>query len=84
MFLRIVDLPPDQRERFVEWGMAIMSAYEPEQRMAAQVRVRNYLKQLFRRARRRRRRGPADARRRVAEKPPLHQAGAVQKSGPDA
>lgn len=47
MFLRIVDLPLDRREEFVEWGMAIMSSYEPEQRMAAQVRVRNYLKQLL-------------------------------------
>lgn len=47
MFLKIVDLPLDRREEFVEWGLAIMSSYEPEARMAAQVRVRTYLKQLL-------------------------------------
>src|SRR5688500_7279476 len=47
MFLKIVDLPLDRREEFVEWGIAIMSAYDPDTRMAAQVRVRTYLKQLL-------------------------------------
>ena len=47
MFLKIVNLPLDRREEFVEWGLAIMSSYEPEARMAAQVRVRTYLKQLL-------------------------------------
>jgi len=44
MFLRIVDLPIARREEFVEWGIAIMSAYDPKERMAAMLRVREYLK----------------------------------------
>lgn len=47
MFLRIVDLPLDRREEFVEWGIAIMSAYDPAQRMAAMMRVREYLKTIL-------------------------------------
>lgn len=47
MFLRIVDLPLDRREEFVEWGIAIMSSYDPADRMAAQLRVREYLKTIL-------------------------------------
>lgn len=47
MFLRIVDLPIDRREEFVEWGIAIMSSYDPEVRLAAQLRVRDYLKTIL-------------------------------------
>lgn len=47
MFLRIVDLPLDRREEFVEWGLAIMSSYDPKARMAAQLRVREYLKTVL-------------------------------------
>lgn len=47
MFLRIVDLPLDRREEFVEWGIAIMSAYDPKERMAAMMRVREYLKTIL-------------------------------------
>ena len=47
MFLKIVDLPLDRREEFVAWGLAIMSSYVAEERMAAQVRVRNYLKSVL-------------------------------------
>src|SRR3546814_7399585 len=47
MFLRIVDLPSDRREEFVEWGIAIMSSYDPADRMAAQMRVREYLKPVL-------------------------------------
>src|SRR3546814_12848531 len=47
MFLRIVDLPLDRREEFVEWGIAIMSSYDPADRMAAQMRVREYLKTVL-------------------------------------
>ncbi|MGQ2931090.1 MAG: hypothetical protein ACT6Q3_11495, partial [Sphingopyxis sp.] len=39
MFLRIVDLPLDRREEFVEWGIALMSSYDPAERLAAQIRV---------------------------------------------
>ncbi|MEZ5708321.1 MAG: cytochrome P450 [Blastomonas sp.] len=47
MFLRIVDLPIDRREEFVEWGIAIMSSYDPDVRLAAQLRVRDYLKTIL-------------------------------------
>lgn len=47
MFLRIVDLPLDRREQFVEWGLAIMSAYDPDERRNAQIRVREYLKAVL-------------------------------------
>lgn len=47
MFLRIVNLPLDRREEFVEWGIAIMSSYDPKERMAAQIRVRDYLKSVI-------------------------------------
>jgi cytochrome P450 len=44
MFLRIVDLPLDRREEFVAWGLAIMSSYDRDERMKANMRVREYLK----------------------------------------
>ncbi len=47
MFLRIVDLPLDRREEFVEWGLAIMSSYDPDERMKANMRVREYLKTVL-------------------------------------
>lgn len=47
MFLQIVDLPLDKREQFVEWGLAIMSAYDPDERRNAQIRVREYLKAVL-------------------------------------
>jgi len=47
MFLKIVDLPLDRREEFVEWGIAIMSSYDVDERTAAQVRVRDYLKSVL-------------------------------------
>ncbi|MDP3908551.1 cytochrome P450 [Novosphingobium sp.] len=47
MFLRIVNLPLDRREEFVEWGIAIMSSYSVEERTASMVRVRNYLKTVI-------------------------------------
>jgi cytochrome P450 len=47
MFLRIVDLPLDRREEFVKWGVAIMSSYDPDERRNAQIRVREYLKQVL-------------------------------------
>lgn len=47
MFLRIVDLPLDRREEFVEWGIALMSSYDPAERLAAQIRVRDYLKTVL-------------------------------------
>ncbi|MEO8724156.1 MAG: cytochrome P450 [Sphingobium sp.] len=47
MFLRMVDLPLDRREEFVEWGIAIMSAYDIDARKAAQIRVHDYLKTVL-------------------------------------
>ncbi len=47
MFLRIVDLPLDRREEFVAWGLAIMSSYDPGERMKANMRVREYLKTVL-------------------------------------
>ena len=47
MFLRIVDLPLDRREEFVAWGLAIMSSYDRDERMKANMRVRDYLKTVL-------------------------------------
>lgn len=47
MFLKIVDLPLDRREEFVEWGLAIMSSYSVEARTQAMIRVREYLKSVI-------------------------------------
>jgi cytochrome P450 len=47
MFLKIVDLPLDRREQFVEWGLAIMGAYDVGSRIGAMDRVRTYLKQVL-------------------------------------
>ena len=47
MFLRIVDLPLDRREEFVAWGLAIMSSYDRDERMKANMRVREYLKTVL-------------------------------------
>lgn len=47
MFLRIVDLPLDRREEFVEWGIAIVSTYDPDARRDAQIRVREFLKAVM-------------------------------------
>lgn len=47
MFLRIVDLPLDRREEFVSWGLAIMSSYDPDERLKANMRVREYLKTVL-------------------------------------
>jgi cytochrome P450 len=47
MFLRIVDLPLERREEFVSWGLAIMSAYDPAERLKANMRVREYLKTVL-------------------------------------
>ena len=47
MFLKIVDLPLDRREEFVAWGIAIMSSYDPAERTAAMVTVRDYLKTVL-------------------------------------
>ncbi len=43
MFLRMVDLPIERRDEFVEWGIAIMSSYSVDERKAAMFRVREYL-----------------------------------------
>jgi len=47
LFLQIVDLPLDQREEFIEWGLAFLSSYDPEERRASQKRVRDYLKVIL-------------------------------------
>lgn len=47
MFLKMVNLPLDRREQFVEWGIAIMSAYDPDDRAAAQMRVHEYLQKIL-------------------------------------
>lgn len=47
MFLKIVDLPLDRREEFVEWGLAIMSSYDVSARIAAIERVHAYLKTVI-------------------------------------
>ena len=47
MFLKIVDLPLDRRDEFVEWGIAIMSSYDVSSRTQAMVRVREYLKSVI-------------------------------------
>lgn len=47
MFLRIVDLPLDRRDEFVDWGLAIMSSYDPDERRNAQIKVREYLKTVL-------------------------------------
>jgi cytochrome P450 len=47
MFLKIVDLPLDRREEFVEWGIAIMSSYDISARTQAMIRVREYLKSVI-------------------------------------
>lgn len=47
MFLKIVNLPLDRREEFVEWGVAVMSSYDPDARRDAQIRIRDYLKAVL-------------------------------------
>jgi cytochrome P450 len=47
MFLRMVDLPIERRDEFVEWGIAIMSSYSVDERKAAMFRVREYLKTVI-------------------------------------
>lgn len=47
MFLKIVDLPLDRREEFVDWGLAIISSYDVAERTQAQIRVREYLKSVL-------------------------------------
>ena len=47
MFLKIVDLPLDRREEFVEWGLAIMGSYDVSGRTEAMNRVHAYLKQVL-------------------------------------
>lgn len=47
MFLGIVDLPLDQRERFVEWGVTFMTATDSRMKLGAQEKVVAYLQQVL-------------------------------------
>jgi len=47
MFLGIVDLPLDQRERFVEWGVTFMTSTDSREKLSAQEKVVAYLRQVL-------------------------------------
>ncbi|NLR72779.1 cytochrome P450 [Novosphingobium sp. ERN07] len=47
MFLRMVDLPLDRREEFVEWGIAIISSYDLQSRIEANQRINDYLQTVL-------------------------------------
>lgn len=47
MFLKIVDLPLDRREEFVEWGIAVMSSYDMTARIAATKRINDYVQTVL-------------------------------------
>lgn len=47
MFLGIVDLPLDERERFVEWGLKFMTSNIAEEKLGAHRKVMNYLQKIL-------------------------------------
>ncbi|MBH1998912.1 MAG: cytochrome P450 [Sphingomonadaceae bacterium] len=47
MFLGIVDLPLDQREQFVKWGVTFMTATDSREKLGAQQNVVAYLQQVL-------------------------------------
>lgn len=47
MFLGIVDLPLDQREQFVDWGVTFMTATDSKVKLGAQEKVVAYLQQVL-------------------------------------
>ncbi|WP_052757406.1 cytochrome P450 [Sphingobium chungbukense] len=47
MFLGIVDLPLDQREQFVEWGVTFMTATDSKVKLGAQEKVVAYLQKVL-------------------------------------
>ena len=47
MFLGIVDLPLDQREQFVEWGVTFMTSTDSREKLGAQAKVVAYLQKVL-------------------------------------
>jgi cytochrome P450 len=47
MFLGIVDLPLDQREQFVEWGVTFMTSTDSREKLGAQEKVVAYLNRVL-------------------------------------
>lgn len=47
MFLGIVDLPLDQREQFVEWGVTFMTSTDSREKLGAQEKVVAYLHKVL-------------------------------------
>ena len=47
MFLGIVDLPLDQRQQFVEWGLAFMTSTDSREKLGAQEKVVAYLQKVL-------------------------------------